>query len=782
VSAMSETVESGTQAQRDGQIQVGRLLLQLGSPYGARLSPVVGGPAPRPREGPILLRPRPIPDLVGRSAALDALRDAVHGGRVAVLYGAPGMGKTALLTQLAYQVPRSWCPDGTIYLSARHAQLSDVLQTLYDLLYEVAPPQKTLRGELVAALQKHRLLLLLDDVSLSREDCLALVRFLPEWRLVLASTQPLALDDAFMCPLDGLSPDDALTLVERQLGQWVSSADKSIVQQACLALQGNPLLVLQMLALARKRDVPLRELIADLSLDRAPQALQEQILASLTEPERRVLTALASVDGVPLSVPALVAATDLPQPEPILQGLRDQYLIDGHESIQVAGGLLAAFVRQSFDTTPWLWRVLSDVLATYEQSPVSPSVDDEASRTVPRLCACAAQAGWWPEVVRLARATEGSLVLGRRWAAWEAVLHEALRASRAIPDQSSEAWALHQLGVMAICLGDDRRGHALLKHALRLQRRDPARALAKENLAYRAANVGANVATASAQQRASSLPKEGGLFSGRAAGSPALGRPAWRLLGVLALLGLIMAFWGLRSLRPGRREAAPLPSPTLGLIAAVSTARPSSTAAELPTLQPTTAIPSPTTTPSPLPSMTPLPTALPATVYDLLASASRARWRNSVQQVLSFPSRGSASLGLVRPFTDALEDGAYASAGLETRPNLVRHGFIRGYYRSAITIQPGDRFHARLGFSQGAEEAQVTFRMSFDTGCNGTYDARWELRKAYDGHLATWVIPLDPLFSHGETAVKGCVALQVDAGDSARNDRAVWVEARIERP
>ena len=178
--------------------------------------------------------------------------------------------------------------------------------------------------------------------------------------------------------------------------------------------------------------------------------------------------------------------------------------------------------------------------------------------------------------------------------------------------------------------------------------------------------------------------------------------------------------------------------------------------------------------------MTPQPTAVPTVVFDFIASASKARWRNSVQQVLSFPSGGSMSPGLVRLFQDTLEDGQASDMALETRPNLAARGFIRGYYRPSITVEPGDRFRTWVGFRQGAEGGQVTFRFSFDAGCNGTYDARWELPKGYDSHLAEWAIPLDSLFA-GHKSARGCFALQVDAGESSKDDHAIWVGARIER-
>ena len=471
------------------RLQIGRLALQMGSPDGAALSLAADKPLVRPKADPILLRLRPAPAMLARSADMVALRDAVHAGQVAHLYGAPGMGKTALLSQLAYQVPRSWCPDGAIYLRARYADLSDLLQALYDLMHEPGPTFKPTLDELVAGLQDRQVLLLLDDISLPSEAIQSLVQALPAWRFVLVATQRLSLGDAYAHSLDGLSPDDALTLAERQVGHWVSSAERPIVQRACVALQGNPLFLLQLVALARKRDWPLFELVTDLASSRAPEALQEQILESLTEPERRVLAALASAEGVPLSVAALGAVTELPQVAPILEELQRQYLIEGQGSLYRVRHPLAVAVRQASDTVPWLWRVLSYTLESLEQGHPLPN-DDEVLCGLPLLCGAAARAGWSPEVIRLARAAEGYLALARRWGAWKAVLTYALHASRLVSDRANEAWALHQLGTMAVCLGDARSGRAQLTRSLRLQTREAAKTLTEQNLGFFRANAG----------------------------------------------------------------------------------------------------------------------------------------------------------------------------------------------------------------------------------------------------------------------------------------------------
>ena len=637
-------------------------------------------------------------------------------------------------------------------------------------------------------------MLLLDDVSLPPEDWPRLARALPGWRCVLAVAQPSPSSCAYTHQMDGLSPDDALTLMEHELGHWVGSAERPLVQQACASLGANPLELLQLVSLAAKQQLSLADTIVDLSLEHGPAALQEQILACLSEPERRVLVTLASADPAPLSVAALGAVTELPQIMPILDDLQRQYLVERQGALYRVRLPLAAALRPALDTTPWLWRVLTHVLDSLEHEAATPHSEEDLLGSAPALCNAAAGAEWWAEVIRLARAAEGPLALSRRWDAWETVLNHALGASRALSDRSTEAWALHQLGTRSLCLGDVRQGRAQLERSLRLQRAGVARTPAKENLAYARANVVAPYPLSLPGQRgADFLSSEG---SAVASGPTRTSQPfPWVGAVTFVLLTSILALGGALSARFLRGSNEPAPHATalplvkaaavqrLGVQATASTVQAILTSQE-PTTAPTaTGLPATSVAiASPVPSTTPSPITAPALVYDFVASASRARWRNSVQQVLGYPSRVSASIGLVRPYAGLLEDGQSIAGGLETRPNRAKRGFLRGYYRQAATVEPGDRFRARVGFAQGAEGGDVTFRLSFDAACNGTYDARWALQKVYDGHLAEWNIPLDSIFSATGSAARGCFALQVDAGESSVDDRAVWVEAQVERP
>jgi hypothetical protein len=68
--------------------------------------------------------------------------------------------------------------------------------------------------------------------------------------------------------------------------------------------------------------------------------------------------------------------------------------------------------------------------------------------------------------LRLARALDRPLALGRRWSAWLAALQVARESAAASGDAAGEAWALHQLGTRAYALGRPAAAVELLEDAL----------------------------------------------------------------------------------------------------------------------------------------------------------------------------------------------------------------------------------------------------------------------------------------------------------------------------
>jgi uncharacterized protein YraI len=163
-----------------------------------------------------------------------------------------------------------------------------------------------------------------------------------------------------------------------------------------------------------------------------------------------------------------------------------------------------------------------------------------------------------------------------------------------------------------------------------------------------------------------------------------------------------------------------------------------------------------------------------AVVYDLMTAAPAAAWSNGTD---ALPWDGS--IGDPRGFAkwrdgEQLEDGSRPSRVLQTHPEWVSNGSIIGTFTLPAPIQAGDRFKARVGFLAGVT-GDARFLVGVDGGALTSFRLVASVDDAADGVLRT----LDADLS---TAAGGQrLWLVVQAGSSAEQDQAVWVNPRIER-
>jgi hypothetical protein len=150
---------------------------------------------------------------------------------------------------------------------------------------------------------------------------------------------------------------------------------------------------------------------------------------------------------------------------------------------------------------------------------------------------------------------------------------------------------------------------------------------------------------------------------------------------------------------------------------------------------------------------------------------------------LPCPGKIGDDRGYVRKLNkdQLLENSRNGSRTFETFPAKQRGGYIRGIFslqQMGITLQAGDRFVADVGFIKGASDGRVRFSVVYDPDPIESGDERRlvELQKRYNGKLQS--IRLDLTSYAGQS---GTFILQVDADGNQKQDRAVWVNTRIER-
>ena len=103
------------------------------------------------------------------------------------------------------------------------------------------------------------------------------------------------------------------------------------------------------------------------------------------------------------------------------------------------------------DTPAWQARMLDTFGVAAEAGALRFPEDADA---VLALLEAGARAGRWAGVLRLARGADAAATAGGRVGAWGRLVDHALAAGRALGDPAATAWALHQQGSRALCLGD----------------------------------------------------------------------------------------------------------------------------------------------------------------------------------------------------------------------------------------------------------------------------------------------------------------------------------------
>jgi hypothetical protein len=254
-------------------------------------------------------------------------------------------------------------------------------------------------------------------------------------------------------------------LLEREIERALDVTERSAAGSLCAALQGHPLRILQAAAVIREQGISLDECARSI----VPAGLMTELMASIDAKERRALLALAAVPGVPLQVQHVSGIAEVPDVEPSLMTLvRRGLVVSSQSRHQLADGV-GDQLRRSADLKPWMNRGITYFTAWAERYRRSPGNLLDDSEALLRVQQAATDTRRWGEVLRLGRLLEGALVVGARWGAWAITLERCLAASKAIGDRSAEAWALHEIGTLALCLGEPGMARASLSQAVKLR-------------------------------------------------------------------------------------------------------------------------------------------------------------------------------------------------------------------------------------------------------------------------------------------------------------------------
>ncbi len=466
---LTAAIQAEIRGNVSGQVAVGTHILQIGSVHGGVVNVAVPEqrPVPRPRAAPVLLRPRPFPGFLGRGDEVESAVAALRSARPVQLSGPPGAGKTSLLRHLAHHAVTADFPGGVAFLSALRQGTDDLLQSLFEALFQTDAPLKPTRTELSLLLQGWQALVVLDDVELPREEVERIQNTAPGCTFLWSAPERQGWGEVRSLPLEGLSAEEARALLERELERPLDAAEQAELDALREATGGYPLPLLQSAARVREDGVSLHDVVERLRGAAAPAAAGTDAVAELPGPRRELVVLLAALGGALVLPEHAAAVAGVPGAAEELEELERRGLVQRQgERFRVLEPLAGA-VRAKWDGAPSRERALAYFTAWAEQQWNAPAEILEESDVLLLLLEEAVKAGAWPEVLRLGRRVEGALALAGRWDAWKRVVEWLRQASEKAGDRRGVAWALHQLGTLALCAGDTATAQAALTQALR---------------------------------------------------------------------------------------------------------------------------------------------------------------------------------------------------------------------------------------------------------------------------------------------------------------------------
>lgn len=465
----------------DNHVIVGNYNIQIGSIHGSEINIHSPEQAPlvRPRSTPVLLLPRPFPQLVGRREEIYWAIASVESLQSAELYGKPGLGKTVLLRHLAY-LPQLTSPfdHGAVYLSGRYYTAPDYLQALHEAFYESEPNYKPTVEQIRHALMGRKILVLLDDQPSAEHEAdrqhqrfqlETLMNVLPDATFLLSSPQRYIWGEGNSLPLKGLALSDTLALIEQDLQRPLTSAEKPAAEQLWQILRGHPQDILYATGHVRCEGVSLDQVLQQMQSPAPRKFLIQHIWSHLSKSQRLVLASIAALSGITLLGQWLATMTSVPNLEAVLDSLVERRLLETVEQRYGVSPSIASVIEEGLNLDPARLQALNQYTAWAEQHGASPDDFIEELDGILYSLEWAVQSGKWAEALRLMKAIESPLALSKRWGVWAKVLRWALLAGRSLSDPATEAWALHQLGSQELCLNEIDMAYEHLLQALQIR-------------------------------------------------------------------------------------------------------------------------------------------------------------------------------------------------------------------------------------------------------------------------------------------------------------------------
>lgn len=421
---------------------------------------------PRPR--PINLRPRAFPNLLNYSAEIEKIKNAFSASIPVSIFGENGIGKTSLVRQIANLPETQKFQDGVVYLLADGEAREDLLQMIFDAFYTSPPNCKPTDAQIRTDLNQIRALIILEDVSLTREDSAFLLDVLPNSIFVFTSIGRSLWGDGYVISLDGLSEKESVQLFERELGRNLNDDEKEPATKICRILLYHPLRILQTASMIREDGLTVFQAFTTLTTSRTQSPILETTLEKTSETQKKILSLLAVAGGYVLTRDHLEKLAGSLRDQDVQPLIRRGFVSETESGFKLnqeaVGSLMSIWNLSSWEDA------LINHLSNWIQSAPQDMLVDKVANTLFYLIQRAGEKKQWKQVEIIGRRLQQLYALKKKWESWLKILNLLRMAASALKDKFLEGWVSHQMGSRAMCMGSKAEAQVLLKQALEIRR------------------------------------------------------------------------------------------------------------------------------------------------------------------------------------------------------------------------------------------------------------------------------------------------------------------------
>lgn len=593
--------------------------------------------APRPRVSRHAVNPpRPRPPLLflDRSGEVQQASGLLASYQPVAVFGIEGTGKTTLLKQLANLLPAEKFPDGAVLVDGEWEELAagrldDVVQSVFEALYESDPPLKVTISTARTYLGNVKALILLDHLALSPRAWAQLPDLFPAAGLLWTVPYQPPGRAGWELRLAGL-PAQA----SAQLFLWALELDPGktiprILYQICEQLDHLPLAIVTLARWVRARQTPLPRVLEMLtsqsggSKQNAVDLALETVVSSLSGAERDLFSLAASAGGATVDRSVLIEASGLENSlaESSLDNLEAIGLLQAHSPDMGVHPAHKAFAGQRWPANGGQMSRLARGIFDYVNAHQgSPEVLRAQLGNLSGILDYGLRNGRIDLAGTAAILAAPQLVLGGKWDLWGDIFTRIIPAAEQGGNVALLGRAYHELGTNRLAMGDRAEAIRMLTQARDIRLRAGDRAGA----AYSQHNLNRLLGPPPPGHRPG--PKTGSSWSPVIVGMFLGGLGLFSLLALAVVLASIYLFSNGNTPPPAGPSQTPIvaitethiPPPPELTATPTHTATPAFTSTPTNTPTPTstttqtlTYTPSATPTATPTPTLTPTPTFTP---------------------------------------------------------------------------------------------------------------------------------------------------------------------------